>query len=219
MRQRAYCDQMTTAEHLLSDFVQNADVGIAILDLDLRYRAINPWLATAHGLSVRQHLGKHLREVIGDVALEVEAALAETLATGRPVLNLELKGSIPVSPMRKAWVGNYFPIKDKEGRVQQIAAIIAERASRAATPGDDVVDDQIKNLAQSSQLLRSWKEIAVYLGASRKTAMRWEREYNLPVHRVLEAKGAVVFALKAEVDHWMRVQPVRTGPDKGIRSV
>ena len=47
---------------MLSDFVQNADGGIAILDRKLRYRAINMWLATADGLPVRQDIGKRLRD-------------------------------------------------------------------------------------------------------------------------------------------------------------
>lgn len=101
-----------------------------------------------------------------------------------------------------AWVGNYFPIKDKEGcnKWQQLSR---KRASRAATP-DDVC------LMIESKVSLKVTSCCGPRGTSTKTATRWERGYNLPVHRVLAGKGAVVFALKSEVGHCMRVQAVRT---------
>jgi len=34
-------------------------------------------------------------------------------------------------------------------------------------------------------LLRSWKEIAAYLGCDIKTCGRWEKEADLPIRRIL----------------------------------
>src|SRR5262249_50256070 len=52
--------------------------------------------------------------------------------------------------------------------------------------------------------LDSWKEIAAYIGRDIRTAMRWEKERNLPVHRV-PGDGArqPVFAYKDELDEWL----------------
>ncbi|HLK33752.1 MAG TPA: hypothetical protein VKT29_11720 [Terriglobales bacterium] len=52
--------------------------------------------------------------------------------------------------------------------------------------------------------LRSWKEIARHLGASVRTAQRWEREFHLPVRRLEARHGATVFAYPAELDSWLR---------------
>jgi hypothetical protein len=41
-------------------------------------------------------------------------------------------------------------------------------------------------------LLRSWKEIAVYLGVDVRTCHRWEAQEGMPVHR---AEGKVTCAL------------------------
>ncbi len=62
--------------------------------------------------------------------------------------------------------------------------------------------------------LDSWKEIAEYLGRDVRTAIRWEKERGLPVHRVPGEKGGV-FALQEEIEAWLHggfKQPV--GPPK-----
>ena len=59
--------------------------------------------------------------------------------------------------------------------------------------------------------LRGWKEIGAYFDVASRTAQRWEREYAMPVHRTGRTRGASVFALRAELDHW------RLSPD-GVRA-
>ncbi|MGE5361860.1 MAG: hypothetical protein ACM3NQ_22820 [Bacteroidales bacterium] len=54
----------------------------------------------------------------------------------------------------------------------------------------------------SRKPLRGWKEIAQYLGTSERTAQRWERELDLPVHRVRSTPGATVYASANELDVW-----------------
>lgn len=54
---------------------------------------------------------------------------------------------------------------------------------------------------ESSQELRSWKEIAAHLGVNVRTAQKWERERGLPVRRAVGARGRV-FADAAELTAW-----------------
>jgi hypothetical protein len=56
--------------------------------------------------------------------------------------------------------------------------------------------------------LDSWKEIADYLGHDISTAMRWEKEGGLPVHRVPGGRGRSVFAYAADIDQWLAGQEV-----------
>ena len=51
--------------------------------------------------------------------------------------------------------------------------------------------------------LNSWKEIATYLDRGVRTVQRWERELQLPVHRIGKGKRSPVFALSTELDFWM----------------
>jgi hypothetical protein len=53
--------------------------------------------------------------------------------------------------------------------------------------------------------LDSWKEIAVYLNREVRTAMRWEKERGLPVHRI-PGKRSGVYAVASEVDAWLRAE-------------
>ena len=54
-------------------------------------------------------------------------------------------------------------------------------------------------------LLRSWKEIAAYLGCEIRTCYRWEARHGMPVHRAEKGeKRSPVFAYKDELDRWFR---------------
>jgi hypothetical protein len=55
--------------------------------------------------------------------------------------------------------------------------------------------------ASNPDQLTGWKEIAAYLGKSVRTVQRWERQANLPVHRV-QPLGEVVYAFRSELDRW-----------------
>jgi hypothetical protein len=57
--------------------------------------------------------------------------------------------------------------------------------------------------------LDSWKEIASYLGRDVRTAIRWEKDKSLPVHRVPGGKRQAVFAYRDELDVWL----AGAGPD------
>jgi hypothetical protein len=59
----------------------------------------------------------------------------------------------------------------------------------------------------------SWKEIAAYIGRDIRTAMRWEKERGLPVHRVPgNGSRQPVFAYKFELDEWLKQRgTARTG--------
>jgi len=54
-------------------------------------------------------------------------------------------------------------------------------------------------------LLRSWKEIASYLGCDVRTCHRWEDDRGMPVHRAQGAESkSPVFAYKDELDRWFQ---------------
>lgn len=64
--------------------------------------------------------------------------------------------------------------------------------------------------------LRSWKEIAEYLGVSIRTAQLWEAERDLPVTRLPGARSRVS-ATKGELDAWKRSSPEPNGGRRGRR--
>ncbi len=58
------------------------------------------------------------------------------------------------------------------------------------------------------QVLRSWQQIAGYVGKGLRTVQRWEREIDFPVHRTGKDRRTVL-AYPEEINRWMhRAQPV-----------
>ena len=57
--------------------------------------------------------------------------------------------------------------------------------------------------------LNSWKEIASHLGRGVRTVQRWERELQLPVHRIGTGPRSPVYALTTELNFWIRTSEAR----------
>ena len=62
-----------------------------------------------------------------------------------------------------------------------------------------------------STTLKSWSEIAAYLRCGIRTAQRWEREEQLPVHRQANAQRGVVFAFAHELRTWLETRDAARG--------
>lgn len=56
--------------------------------------------------------------------------------------------------------------------------------------------------SSKTDLLDSWKEIAVYFGREVRTVQLWEREEALPVHRHLHKARGTVHAFRSELEAW-----------------
>ncbi len=182
-------------KRVLADFFNNSSVGLAIFDDQLRYQALNHCLAAMHGIPVESHLGKTPREILGIIALQVEPAIKKVFTTGT---STKAEGG--------RWVNYLFPLKDANGRVKQVGAVVVELRPNTKLELVGAIHEADSLPDAANEVLRSWKEIANYVGACVKTVQRWEQRYNLPIRRIERSKGAVVFALKAEVDSWLRMR-------------
>ncbi|MFC4256474.1 hypothetical protein GRI97_09895 [Altererythrobacter xixiisoli] len=56
----------------------------------------------------------------------------------------------------------------------------------------------------SAQRIEGWKSIGAFFGRDRTTAIRWARDRNLPVHRIPGGKTSTTFALRHELEAWVR---------------
>ncbi|HEU4683235.1 MAG TPA: PAS domain S-box protein [Nitrospira sp.] len=115
----------------LDHLYQTSPAGLAFLDHELRFERINRTLATIHGLSVEAHLGRRVGEILPPgMAGPLGEILRQVLATGEPAMNVEL----PVETERPAkgryWLANYYPLKDREGQVLGINAVVQDITER-----------------------------------------------------------------------------------------
>ena len=117
---------------LLHAFFQQATFGLAILDTQLRYIAVNDALAKLNHRPAPDHLGRHLREVIDSADMtSYESLLHGVLETGDPVIDLHLPTyptSAPGSPhiMAVSW----YRLTDSTGRPMGLCGTIMDVTER-----------------------------------------------------------------------------------------
>jgi DNA-binding CsgD family transcriptional regulator/PAS domain-containing protein len=111
---------------LLPALFESPVVGVALLDSQIRFRAINGALAAMNGLPVSTHIGKKLRYALGSSTPKVENPVRQVLETGEPIFNRDLTAKLPGRQEVGHWVETYFPIHDLENRVTQVATFVVE---------------------------------------------------------------------------------------------
>ncbi len=119
-------EALIESESLLTAYFNASKVGLGILDADFRYIAINQTLAEMNGIPAEEHLGKSVREVLGDLAELVEPQVERVFATGQPALDLEISSMLPTRTEAGHWKLHFIPIKDATGKVTQIGGVVVE---------------------------------------------------------------------------------------------
>jgi formate hydrogenlyase transcriptional activator len=119
-------EALTEPEKLFAAYFSSSNVGLCILDSEMRYLTINHTLAAMNGIPAADHIGKTLREVLGDAAGAVESQFRRAFSTGEPVANIEISVVLPTRTEAGHWIEHYFPIKDGSETVQRIAVVVIE---------------------------------------------------------------------------------------------
>jgi hypothetical protein len=144
-----------------------AHMGICLLDAQTRFDWVNAALAKETRANVNQHIGKTSREIVGDLATQIEPVYEEVLRTGRPA-SVWLAGHVRDTIEAGHWLDYCFPIRGSSQRVQRLGLFVvnvtAEKESAA------IFDAQAGSLPfaadHCAQLLRGLDEAihGYYLG-------------------------------------------------------
>ncbi len=110
-----------------------APVGLAVLDRDLHYVNINERLAEINGISVADHIGRTVLEIVPDVHAQVVETFDRVLA-GQGVIGVEITGETAAQPgVVRTWRSNWLPMRDEAGSVVGVTLsaeeITAEKAA------------------------------------------------------------------------------------------
>ena len=108
---------------LLAAAVHACNLGITLLDAQTRFESVNAALARETQASVDQHIGKTSREIVGDLATQIEPTYEKVLRTGKPA-SVWLVGQVRDTPETGYWFDHCFPILDKSQRVQQLGLFV-----------------------------------------------------------------------------------------------
>ncbi|MER5663314.1 SpoIIE family protein phosphatase [Streptomyces mirabilis] len=118
---------------LSTRLISQSPFGLAILDTDLRYLAVNPALERMHGLPAKEHLGRHYREIMSPDKFEViEVAMRRVLESGVPLVDEStVVGFTPADPeQRHAWSISVYRLEDTQGRVLGVAELVVDVSER-----------------------------------------------------------------------------------------
>ncbi|GAA4055569.1 SpoIIE family protein phosphatase [Streptomyces shaanxiensis] len=118
---------------LSTRLIAQSPIGIAFLDTDLRYVAVNPALERMHGIPAKEHIGRHYREIMKATKFEVpEAAMRQVLTTGIPLVDQStIVGRTPADPGHQhAWSISLYRLEDPQGRVLGVADIVVKVTER-----------------------------------------------------------------------------------------
>ena len=111
----------------LDAIYEAAPVGLAFLDRALRYVRVNNQLGAIHNVSPADHLGRTIREVLGDARADLmEPLYRRVIETGEPVMNREARGPNPLPPHdSRVWLSNYYPLVI-DGQVHGVNVVVQD---------------------------------------------------------------------------------------------
>ncbi|MQS13837.1 SpoIIE family protein phosphatase [Streptomyces kaniharaensis] len=108
---------------------EQSPLGIAILDTDLRYTAVNRTLAEMNGVALEDHVGRTTGETLPERAAdEITAIQRQVLATGEPVIDVTLAS--PVTARSGYRSISYSRMTDRSGRVLGISGTVMDVTER-----------------------------------------------------------------------------------------
>jgi formate hydrogenlyase transcriptional activator len=165
-------EALVESEQLLGAYFSASQVGLCILDADLRYLAINRTLAEMNGIPAEAHLGKSVREVLGDFAEVVEPQFRRVLATGQAVLNLEISFMLNNRTEPGHWIQHYVPIKDATDKVKQIVVVAVEITEQKK------LEASLRSVSESLKLERKRGQVIAEIG--RLLAAKWDVRSAFP---------------------------------------
>ena len=112
--------------------LSRASIGFALLDEHLRFMSINEALASMNGFPIAEHVGRHLLErVPPEIGARLKEVVDEVLATGRPVVGLEMAAAPPGDASRvRHGVASYYPVLGDGTRPTVIGVLVEETTQR-----------------------------------------------------------------------------------------
>jgi PAS domain S-box-containing protein len=113
---------------VLDTILASSSLGLGFIDTDLRYVRVNDALASLNGVPAERHVGRTVREVLGEPAASfLEPMLQKIIETRQPVENLEIDAAPPSTPDRlRSFLANYVPVVTLHGEMLGIGAVLVE---------------------------------------------------------------------------------------------
>lgn len=147
----------------LAHLYRTAPVGLCLVDRQFRFVRINEQMAAINGKPVAEHIGKSIRDVIPEIADQVEGAYRSVFETGRPLLDVEIHGQTSASPGEtRCWQVSHHPLRAEDGSITGVTTVVLDITERKSAETELVrqqedleqrVAQRTTELAQSRELI------------------------------------------------------------------
>ncbi|MHB9008249.1 MAG: PAS domain S-box protein [Limisphaerales bacterium] len=139
--------ELVGRERQLNAFFRSATTGMVLFDRNLRYLRVNEAMAELNGLPCEAHVGRTLAEVAPLLAPLIEPILRQVLATGEPVLNVEITTERHGHPgVPRNAEESFFPVAGDQGTPEGVGAVVVDVTVRKRLDAE--------RLAMEAQLLQ-----------------------------------------------------------------
>ena len=115
----------------ITSYYDNAPIGLAVLDSELRFVRINKRIAEINGFPPGEHIGKPIIAITPDLAEHAGRMAEQVRATGEAVIDQRVSGETDAEPgIRRIWQTGWYPLKDDDGTITGYSMIMYELADR-----------------------------------------------------------------------------------------
>ncbi|MGE3774865.1 MAG: ATP-binding protein [Gammaproteobacteria bacterium] len=113
--------------HALAALVEHAPVGMCVLDRSGTFLVVNETLAAMNGVSVEEHIGRTVAEVVPDLYARAAEAIHHALNSRTPVVDMLLEAETAQSPGElRCWMESWFPLPGNDAGDGRVAIIVRE---------------------------------------------------------------------------------------------
>ncbi|MEG3938605.1 PAS domain-containing protein [Microcoleus sp. S36b_A3] len=133
----AFIKQAQTAHQQLAEIeaiYASAPIGLCFVDTELRFVRINDRLAEINGVPAAAHIGKTLREILPEMADDLEPLYRQVIETKVPLQQLELRRTNSAQPgVEQDWLLSLYPLRAEDDRVLGVNVTVHEITHRQAS--------------------------------------------------------------------------------------
>jgi len=133
---------------ILDTLQSTAPVGFSFVDRDFRFVRVNEKAAAINGVSVQDHLGRAMAEVIPQFWPLLEPSYRRILSRGEPILNLEVDSETAEDPGRlHSWLESFYPVRVDEEIIGVGAVFVDVTELKEAEQTQKDLMDQLQHQA------------------------------------------------------------------------
>lgn len=112
-------DREASLRQLAETVIDEAPIGIAVFDADLRFARVNDAMASINAIPAADHVGRRPRDLHPAADDLYGGLLSAVLTTGRPIVNQLLSNEGPELAIERHWRASYYPVRGASGRPSQ----------------------------------------------------------------------------------------------------